>query len=90
MNNPPNTPPPPIPPDRLVLRPREAAAALGISERTLWTWSKTRGLPTIRLGQTVRFPTAQLLEWIESQTHKNTDGQTGKQKEPTTEAMRHG
>jgi excisionase family DNA binding protein len=35
---------------RLLLRPREAADALGISERTLFTFTKAGRIPKVRIG----------------------------------------
>ncbi len=40
--------------DRL-LDVREAAALLGIKERTLYKWAYQRRIPTIRLGRALRF-----------------------------------
>jgi hypothetical protein len=53
----------------LALRPREAAKALGISERTLWGLTAPRGpIPCLRVGQgkrqTVLYPTADLQAWL--------------------------
>ncbi len=59
------TPPPAIPP--LALRPRQAAAALGISERLLQDWSKDHGLPCIRLGQVVLYPVDEVRRWLSEQ-----------------------
>jgi len=50
--------------DRLLLRPREAAQALGISERTLWG----SGIPRIRVGKRgIRYSIDDLKRWIDSQ-----------------------
>ncbi len=52
----------------LVLRPREAAKALGISPRTLWEWSRTGVIPCIRVGsgkrRTVLYSLAELRAWL--------------------------
>lgn len=49
---------------QLLLRPREAARALGISERTLWGLD----VPRIRIGRRgVRYFVDDLRRWIESQ-----------------------
>ena len=55
------------------LRPREAAAALGISERSLWTLTKDRttGIPHARLGKSVIYPTADLERWLSEQAARN-------------------
>jgi excisionase family DNA binding protein len=54
--------PPVIPP--LALRPRDAAAALGISERLLQDWAKQHGLPCVRLGQIVLYPVDEIRQWL--------------------------
>ena len=53
------TPPAPAIP-ALALRPKEAAAALGMSERSLWalTSDLTSGIPHVRLGKIILYPTA--------------------------------
>ena len=52
--------------DRLALRPAEAAAVLGISERHLRALLPE--LPHVHLGGAVVLPVAQLREWLASQT----------------------
>jgi excisionase family DNA binding protein len=52
---------------RLALRPREAAEALGISARTLWTWTKEGRVPCVRLGGSIRYPVSCLTHWLEEQ-----------------------
>ena len=54
---------------RLALRPHEAARALGISERALWsiTADKSSGIPHTRLGRSVLYPTDLLREWLAKQ-----------------------
>jgi hypothetical protein len=61
----------PTTPAPLSLRPREAARALGISARTLWSLSAPRGpIPCVRIGngnrQTVLYPVADLAAWLRS------------------------
>ena len=55
---------------RLALRPPEAAAALGISERKLWeiTADKTSGIPHVKLGKAVLYPVAGLEAWLAERT----------------------
>jgi hypothetical protein len=61
-------------PLRLLLAPREAAAALSISERTLWEMTAPRGpIRCLRLSgrgraRSIRYPVDALRAWIESQT----------------------
>lgn len=52
----------------LALRARDAAAALSVSERTLWTWANDGVAPHIRLGGTVLFPVDELRRWLTQQT----------------------
>ena len=51
-------------PHRLALRPKEAAEALGISERTLREWMRNEGLPFARVGRLVVIPHIELLSWL--------------------------
>jgi excisionase family DNA binding protein len=57
--------------DKLALRPREAAAMLGISGRTLWTWTKAGLLPYVKIGRTLRYPADDLRRWISQQAARN-------------------
>ena len=50
--------------DRLALRPKEAAEALGVSDRTLRKWMRDEGLPYFRVDGAVRIPVGKLEEWI--------------------------
>ncbi|HZT81519.1 MAG TPA: helix-turn-helix domain-containing protein [Gemmataceae bacterium] len=55
----------------LALRPRKAARALGISTRTLWSWTRGGLVPCVRAGrgrrQVVLYPVVQLLTWLARQ-----------------------
>ena len=51
----------------LAMRPREAAAAIGISERTLWTWTHEGTIPHVRRGKTILYPTSVLTRWLDEQ-----------------------
>lgn len=55
-----------FPLDRLSLRPREAAKAIGISERSLWTLTKANEVPHTRLGKSVLYPVDALRKWLEA------------------------
>lgn len=46
---------------------RQTAAALVVSQRTLWTLTQKRGLPCVRVGRLVRYAPDDLKAWIESQ-----------------------
>lgn len=52
--------------ERLALRPREAAVAIGVSPRTLWTWTKAGKVPHVRMGAKVLYPVELLREWLRS------------------------
>lgn len=59
---------------RLLLKPKEAAEALAVSERTLWQLTKDRIIPCVRIGRAVRYDLAQLQGWIANQreaTHES-------------------
>ena len=49
----------------LALRPREAAQALGISPRFLWTLTNQGDVPHLRLGRTVVYPVDALRKWLD-------------------------
>jgi excisionase family DNA binding protein len=51
---------------RLLLTPSEAAAALRISPRLLWSKTKAGEIPCIRIGKAVRYAPSALQEWIDS------------------------
>ena len=58
----------PLAPTALALRPREAAKALGISERLLWSLTAPRGsIPAVRIGTCVVYPVAGLQAWLDRQ-----------------------
>lgn len=50
--------------ERLALRPKEAAAALGVSLGTLRKWMRDDGLPFMRLDGVVLIPRSELGEWM--------------------------
>jgi excisionase family DNA binding protein len=49
----------------LAMRPREAAKALGISERLLWDWTNRGEIPHIRIGKAILYPVDVLRCWLE-------------------------
>lgn len=56
---------------RLLLTPSEAAAALRISPRMLWSQTKSGVIPCIRLGKAVRYSPEALQEWINRSTSRS-------------------
>ena len=64
-----------IPPTSLALRPREAAKALGISERMLWSLTAPRGtIQSIRVGSCVLYPVTGLQAWLDRQAQATSEG----------------
>jgi excisionase family DNA binding protein len=53
---------------KLLLRPREAAQALAISERTLWELTDKGEIRCFRHDRTVRYSLAELQKYIETHT----------------------
>jgi hypothetical protein len=57
--------PTPAPPVKLTLDIKEAAAALGIGERLLWSLTAPRGpIPCVRVGRRVLYPVADLEAFV--------------------------
>lgn len=55
--------PAPLP---LALRTREAAAALGISERMLQELASSGDVPVVKVGRANLFPVRELQDWLSS------------------------
>jgi len=58
----------------LSLRPKDAARELSISERLLWQWTRTEGVPHIRIGNVVLYPVAGLRRWLDERSGRLPDG----------------
>jgi len=56
----------------LAMRPRDAAKALGISERLLWEWTNRGTVPHVRLGRAILYPVDSLREWLRQQARDGT------------------
>lgn len=52
---------------RLALRPKDAAKALGIGERLLWSWTSQKLIPHVRIGKAILYPVAELERWLSEQ-----------------------
>lgn len=52
---------------RLLITPSEAAFALSISTRKLWSLTNAGQIPCVRLGRAVRYSPADLQDWIQRQ-----------------------
>ena len=53
--------------ERLLLRPEEAATAIGISRAKCYELLSRGELPSVRIGSSIRVPVEALRRWIESQ-----------------------
>ena len=51
----------------LSYRPKQAAEALGISERMLWSLTQSGVLPHVKTGRVTLYPVAMLRSWLEAQ-----------------------
>ena len=51
--------------DRLLLRPAEAAEAIGIGRSKVYELLASGDLPSIRVGEAIRVPVTALHAWIE-------------------------
>ena len=54
----------------LGLRPREAAAAMGLSERLLWSMTNRGEIPHLHIGRAIIYPVDLLREWMREQAEK--------------------
>ncbi|MDY7107854.1 MAG: helix-turn-helix domain-containing protein [Planctomycetota bacterium] len=56
-------------PPCLALRPKDAAKAIGISERKLWALTNDRssGIPHVKLGAAIVYPVRELMDWLRQQ-----------------------
>jgi len=57
--------------DRLLLRGREVAEALGVSRALAYRWMADGTLPVVRFGRAVRVPQAALRGWIARNTKES-------------------
>lgn len=58
----------------LSMRPREAAKALGVSERLLWDWTNRGIVPHVRIGGVIVYPTDALRDWLRCQVEAGSAG----------------
>ena len=57
--------------NQLLLTPREAARALHICERTLYSMTKRGEIPAVRIGRCVRYDPESLKEFIKKSLENN-------------------
>lgn len=55
-------------PQKLLLTSREAAIALSVSERTLWSLKKAGSIRALRLGRSVRYSLVDLQAFVATQS----------------------
>jgi excisionase family DNA binding protein len=58
---------------RLLLRPGEAAVALGVSRSKIYELLSSRAIPSVRLGGSIRVPAIQLQAWIDGQVREQSE-----------------
>jgi excisionase family DNA binding protein len=56
-----------------LLRPAEAATALGISRSKIYDLLSRRVIPSVRLDGSIRVPAIQLQAWVESQLREQAE-----------------
>jgi predicted DNA-binding transcriptional regulator AlpA len=78
---------------RLALRPKDAAAALGIGERLLWEMTNRKEIPCIRIGRCVVYPVDSLRGWLADQVEGGPSDDPvradGNSRRRTVQASRH-
>ena len=57
-------------PPRLALRAKDAARALGIGERLLWSMTNQGIIPHLKLGRATLYPVDVLRDWLAERTGK--------------------
>jgi len=57
--------------ERMLLRPAEAAEAIGVSRSRMYELLASGELPSIHVGRTVRVPVAALQAWIAERLKQN-------------------
>jgi len=76
-------------PPRLLLTSREAAAALSISERTLWQLKEDGKIPFVLFGRNVRYNLSSLEEWIREQERASIPPQLRRSREEANGQPQH-
>lgn len=61
-------------PPALALRPKDAAQALGIGQRLLWTLTNEGAIPHVRIGRAVLYPVPALEQWLADRAMKGSKG----------------
>ena len=61
------------PPDGLpspYLRPAQVAELLQVSEKSIYRWVKSQGLPAVRIGGVLRFHSVRLERWLQAREQR--------------------
>lgn len=67
LSEPGSDPPRELQPARMLITPAEAAFALSVSERKLWSMTNAGEIPCVRMGRAVRYSPTDLQDWIDQQ-----------------------
>jgi len=59
--------------ERLLLRPSEAAEAIGVGRATVYALIKRGELPSVRIGDSVRVPADGLRKWVRGKRRTQID-----------------
>ncbi len=62
--------------DRLLLKPTDLCDILSVSRSKAYDLLKTKTLPSVHIGRSVRVPASALQEWVDSQWQKDMDNNT--------------
>ena len=58
--------------EKLLIRPDETAAVLGVSRSTVYALISAGTIPTVKVGGSIRVPTEALRAWLAASTHPTT------------------
>lgn len=59
--------------ERLAVNAVEAAEMLGISERTLWKWTREKRVPSVKIGRRVLYPVDGLRRLVSENTQNDNE-----------------
>jgi excisionase family DNA binding protein len=59
--------------DRVLLKVREAAKQLGVSNSHLYQMIATKSFPSVKIGSSVRIPVEEMMNWIRKLDHSVRD-----------------
>lgn len=60
--------------EKLCLKPKEAAAVVGVSPPVMYDLCRREDFPTIRIGRAILIPVDSLKVWLEQQTKAQRNG----------------